>query len=323
MANKPNNVTIRTDLRDYAFMVAQELEPIRRLLGILAPVVPTGGSNGQYNKFDSQAAFVAYSKAFGRRAVGGQSNAITLLNDAGSFAAMPNGLRISIDEFERAQAGNDTGVYSLLEQAKTQILTINSYVAALLDIVTIIKAAVSAEAGKGVWNDPNVDPIAEINKVIVAIYVATGIVPNNIVFDFGAWSVFSANKKILERMPGADIASVTPGRVRSLFVNPNMNVEIATAAAITAGGGGVGSSTATKQSVLRTSTFIFFNSPNPTPYDPSFCKTFSPSKALFTDIFTYREEPHLDWYENNWQADTKVVASALCKRIDCSTAYDA
>jgi hypothetical protein len=303
-------------------MVAQELQPIRRLIDVLAPVVPTGGSNGQYNKFDTQAAFVAYQKTFARRAVGGAANAITLLNDVASFSAMPNGLRISVDEFERQQAGNDAGAYNLVEQAKTRVLTINSYTAMLLDVLTTIKASVSAEAGKGSWADANVDPITELNKVILAIYVATGIVPNNIVFDFGAWTVFQNNAKVRARMPGADVAMITPDRIRGLLSNPNMNIEIATAAAIAAAGGGVGSSSASKQSVLRTSVLVFFNSITPTQFDPSFCKTFSPTSNLFSDVFTYREEPHLDWLENNWTSQTVVVASSLCKRIDVATAYD-
>ena len=84
--------------------------------------------------------------------------------------------------------------------------------------------------------------------------------------------------------------------------------------------GGLGNASATKQGVLGGSVLIFFNSPVATAYDPSFCKTFAPSANLFTEVYSYREEPHLDWFENDWTCQPKVVAPLLCKRIDVTGA---
>ena len=162
------------------------------------------------------------------------------------------------------------------------------------------------------------DPIAEINGQIKAVYLATGMIPNQIVFDFGAWAVFSDNPNVLKRMPGADIAQVSPDRVSRLFVNPNAKVEIVETAALY--GGGLGNSSATKRGILGGSVLILFNSPMATVYDPSFAKTFAPAAQLFTEIFSYREEPHFDWFENDWTCDPQVIASGLCKRIDVTGA---
>lgn len=315
MASRPNNVTVRADLTGYAAGLMQEIEPAMRLASILAPVVPTGGTSGLYNKFDNTQAFKAYAAAVARRAVGGHAQEIGFLSETANYNIEPSGLRIKIDQFERDRAG---GLVQLVEQAKIRTLTINCAVSYLSAAVTTIKASVSAESGKGGWNSSSVDPIQEINALIKAVYLATGMIPNHVVFDFGAWCVFADNPKVLERMPGADVAQVNPARIAKLFANPNATVEIVETAILS--GGGLGNASATRTGVLGGSVFVFFNSPMATQYDPSFCKTFSQTPKLFTEVYTYREEPHFDWYENDWASQVVVVASSLCKRIDVTGA---
>jgi hypothetical protein len=315
MSARPTNVTVRADLTQYAYGLMQDIEPALRLAKLLAPVVPTGGMSGLYNKFDDTAAFKAYAANVSRRPIGGHAQEIGLLTDTANFNCQPNGLRIKIDEAERLQAGS---VANLLEQAKVRTLTIQSALSFLSNVLTVIKAAVSAASGKGTWLDGNVDPIQEINAQIKAVFLATGMIPNHIVFDFGSWCVFADNPKVLARMPGADVAQVSPARIQRLFVNPSATVEIVETAVLT--GGGLGNSSATKVSVMGGSVLIFFNNPLATQYDPSFCKTFSPSANLFTEVFSYREEPHFDCFENDWTSQTVVVAASLCKRIDVTGA---
>lgn len=314
---RPRSATVRQDLTNYAHGLSQDLAPIRALANMLAPVVPCGGTSGLFNKFDDTQAFKAYAAAVARRAVGGHASDITFLGETENYNADPYGLRINIDEHERERAG---GAVNLLEQSKTRTLTVNCYLSYLSDIITIVKAAVSAAAGKGAWNEANVDPIKELNEQIKAVWLATGILPNHVVMDFGAWSVLADNPLILKRMPGADIAQVSPARISKMLVNPNATIEVVETSVLY--GGGLGNASSTKRGIVGGSALIFFNSPVPTQYDPSFCKSFTPSANLFTEVYTYREEPHLDWYENDWTCDVQVVASGLCKRIDVTGAND-
>jgi hypothetical protein len=318
MASRPTNVTVRQDLTNYAHGITQDLDGIKKLAALLAPVVPTGGTSGLYNKFDATQAFKDYASAVSRRAVGGHAANIEFLSTTANYNASPFGLRISIDEHERQQAGPLGG--TLLEQAKTRTLTINCYLSYLSAVVTAVKAAVSAAAGKGAWNNANVDPIAEINEQIKAVWLATGVLPNNVVMDFGAWCVLSDNPIVLKRMPGADIAQVSPARISKLLVNPNAVITVAETAILY--GGGLGNTSATRRGIIGGSALICYNSAFPSPYDPSFCKTFAPSASLFTEVYSYREEPHLDWYQNDWTCDIAVVAASLCKRIDVTGAND-
>jgi hypothetical protein len=311
----PNNMTIRQDLTDYAHGLMQDLEPIMRVAELLAPVVPTGASTGLFNKFDDTQAFKAYAAIAARRAVGGKATAIAMLTTTDTYNLNPYALRIAIDQIERSRAG---GAVGLLEKGKTRTLQVNCAVAYLNEVVTIAKAAVAAMANKGDWGNANVNPIAEINDAVKAVFLATGIVPNTVLIDFGAWCVLSGNPNVLKAMPGADLATVTPDRVARLLVNPAAKVEIVNTAALT--GGGLGNSGATKQGILGGSVLVLNNSPVPTEGDPSFMKTFAETRDLFTGVYSYREEPHLDWYENDWTCQPKVVAAGLCKRIDVTGA---
>jgi hypothetical protein len=309
MATKPLNVVSRADLTTYAYGIQADEAAARRLIKALAPTVPTGGTTGRFNKFNDTQSFKNYLNA--NRAVGGQSNAITFLSDTADYTIKPYGLRISVDEFERRQAAEQMG---LLEQAKVRTLTINCILSHLVNVVTTVKASVSAQSGKGNWSSPNVDPIAELDGQIEAMWLATGMVPNTLMLDFGAWSKLRNNPKVLARMPGADLIGLTPEKLSSMLAVP-VRVEIVTTAALS--GGGLGNASATKAGVLGAGVCLLFrNEEMPTAYDPSFCKTFAESANLFTEVFSYREEPHLDWFENNWAADVQVVAASLCRRVD-------
>lgn len=308
MAQKPNNIITRTDLTTYAFAIMQDEAKARELASILAPVVPTGTTTGRFNKFDTTAAFKNYLNA--RRSIGGQSSAIAFLSDTADFSAKPYGLRISVDQYERTQAGD---AVTLLEQGKTRTLTLNCILSHLYAVVTAITDGVSAMAGKGVWSSANVDPIAELDAGIKAVWNNSGMVPNNCVIDFGAWLTLRNHPKVLARVGGADVATVTPERLTQMLAAP-VKLTIADTALLT--GGGLGNASATKTGALGSRALLFFNNPSATQYDPSFAKTFAPSAELFTEVYQYREEPHLDWYENNWTAQVQVVSSLLCSRID-------
>lgn len=308
MANKPFNVITRADLTTYAYGIQQDEIAARNLINALAPVVPTGGTTGRYNTFEDTQAFKAYTNA--QRAIGGQSNAITFLSDTDDYNVKPYGLRISIDEFERKQAGDQM---SLLEQAKTRTLTLNCILSHLASVVSVIKGAVSAVNGKGNWGGANVDPIVELDEQIQAMWNATGILPNRLLLDFGAWMKLRNNPKVIARLAGSDLAALNTDKLASLLAVP-VQISVVTTAILS---GGLANPSATKAGALGAGvSLLLHNSDTPTQYDPSFCKTFAESANLFTEVYQYRQEPHLDWFENNWAADVKVVAPALCRRID-------
>lgn len=313
MALIPRAATVRKDLTSYALAVAQDAQKIRAAIARFAPVVQTGVTDGNYNMFTGRESFAKYAKAYARRAVGSQANRIPFLSNTGTFALQPYGLRIDIDDHEANKVAGDPAGFRLLEEAKTQALTANCFLATLGEVITAIDAAVTATAGQGKWNDPNVDPIQEINNEIKAFFLATGMVPNKITFDFGAFCVLAGNPLVLKRMPGAQVAAANAQNIAAMLVTPNVDVAVLDVAEFNAGG--VGASTQTFKSVLGGKVYIHYTSAMPTQYDPSFMKMFAQSANLFTEVYTYREEPHLTWYENDWTGQVVVVASTLCRSI--------
>lgn len=315
--DSPSNVVeLRQDLTNYAFGLSQDIARVMRIANLFAPVVPTGATAGRYNKFNAQQDFKDYS-ASARRAVGGQANRIGFLSNTANYNVQPYALSIAIDNFEYDQAG--TSGRSLLEQSKTRTLTVNCAVAHAANVISTVNSSVSAVGGAGVWTDDSVDPVAEIDAQIEAIWRASGIMPNVVAFDFGAWLKFKNHKKVVARLVGAEVATLTTDRAQMLFANPNARVEVVDIAVLT--GGGLGNSSASKTGLLGGNVYIFASSENvATPYDPSFAKTFARSAQLFTGIQQFTEGANVTVLQNDWSADVQVVSSLLAKRISVTGA---
>ena len=312
------SATIRKDLTNYALGISQELQKAQILAKVLAPVVPVGASSGLFNKFDLTNDFQSLANE-ARRPVGGQATVLGFLGSTANFNCAPHGLRINIDSHEAFQVANNPEALNALELAKTRSLTINSFNAHLLRAITVIKANVTAQAGVGLWADPAVDPIQELDDQILGGFEQTGIVFNNCVVDFGAWLLLKNHPKVRARFPGADIVSVTPEKVQAFIGAGTTKITVAETAVLT--NGGLGNTAAKRQSVLKTSVLLFYNSDMPTQYDASFCKSFAPTAEIFTGIKTYEEQPNITWFENDWTADIQIVSSLLCRRIDVSNVY--
>lgn len=311
-----NVVVIRKDLTDYAFGLTQDVSKVLAVANLFAPVVPTGATSGRYNKFNSTQDFKDYS-AQAQRAIGGQAARIGFLGTTANYNVAPYALSIPIDNFELTNAG--PAGRTLLEQAKTRTLTVNSAVAHASKVLSTVNASVSATGGVGGWNDPAVDPVLEIDAQIKAIWLATGVLPNTIAFDFGAWMVFKNHPKVIARLVGAEVATLTPQRAQTLFANPSARIEIVDVATLT--GGGLGNSSATKQGLLGGNCYVFHSSGSvATPYDPSFAKTFAINAELFTGIQEFTEGANVRVLQNDWSADVQVVSSLLAKRISVTGA---
>lgn len=305
-----SNIKPRVDLTDYAFSVMQSLDKAMALARAISPIVPTGATTGGYNLFETTAAFTKYAA---QRPVGGQATSIKFLSDRANFNCSPYGLKIGIDQYERQQAGD--GVI-LMEQAKTRTLQINTVVAHLNDVIAKAVAGVAADATLGNWSSANVDPIAEINKAIKAVWLKCGVVPNRVVLDFSAWMLLVSNPLVLKRMPGSDLAVINPDRISPLLLVPGVQVVVAETA-INAGGG-FGNSAATRKGILDSGVLVFASSDVATQYDPSYMKTFSPVADLFKAVYQFEELPHVTWLESDWTCDTQVVSSIMATRFSVS-----
>jgi len=304
---KPNNVIQQKQLTNYAVAVMNDTAKVLNLAKLFAPIVPTGVTNGEYNLFSDLNSFRTYANA--RRAIGGQAQILQFLSTTDTFAAKPYGLRIAIDEHEKTRAGEQ---FELLQKGKTRTLTIGCLNSHLKNVIDVAFAAISASAGYGKWSEANSDPIVQLDALIESIWMATGMVPNNLVFDFGAWLKLKNNPNVAKRMPGADLATVSTSRIAALLATPDIRIMVNDVAMYA---NRTDEAANTKKGALAGSVMLFYSSEQATQYDPSFMKCFSPSENLFTEVYSYAEAPHTEWYENDWTSDVSVVAAALARRI--------
>jgi hypothetical protein len=305
----PPIMSVRQDLTDYAFGILPDVENILKVADLFAPRVPVGVASGRYNKFDEQQAFLAYNAA---RAVGGAATRIKFGVSTGAFDCTPNALEIGIDTHERERAGEG---FALLEQAKTRTLICNAAESHLDKVMTTVRASVSAVSNKGEWSDPNVDPVLELDGQIEAIWLASGLLPNTLVLDFGAWMLLKNHPKVIARQPGAVVVGLKAEQLAAMLAAPGIRVEISTGVKAATG---FGNATKTKASALGgKSAWLMYTSIAPTQYDPSFCKSFSVSDEMFTNVTTYVEEQtRSDILAVDWSNDVQLISSLLVKRID-------
>ena len=179
----------------------------------------------------------------------------------------------------------------------------------------LIKGAVSAEDGKGVWSSSSADPIAEIDEVIHDIAVATGMMPNRMVLGLGAWKVLKNHPGVLARRPGAEKATIDLGFFSSQLLNPQMEIKVGLLSMDQAKLGKAKSAV----NVVGAEVFVFIGSANPTRYDPSFAKTFSIGGTSVEDVYTYRDDKcRSDILAVDWSEDVQVISATCAKRITLS-----
>lgn len=288
-------------LTTYGRGIYPDLKPIIDLADKIAPRVLTGTATGDYNTFNDRQAFAAYDAV---RAIGGNARRIGFISCNEKFDCTPYALEIPIDNAEFDRAG-DKGA-QLLREAKTRTLLLNAANAHLKKVCdTALTKATAATSGSGKWSTATVAPIAEIDEEIAAMWESTGLTPNRLVLDLGAWIALRNNAKVIERFSGI-AAAPTVEQVKALFSVP-LDVVVATATLTANFGQGVG---AKKSALGGKKALLFFASDSATQYDPSFCKTFTTDLQLFEGIGTYRE-PRAEVVAADWTADIRATSTKL------------
>jgi hypothetical protein len=284
MATNPIGAYVSQGLTDYAFGIFQDYAGIMADADFLAPRVVTGASVGDFAKFDSKQAFLAYDA---NRSVGGQRQRIKFAGETGSFNCRAKALEVGLDDQEINRSKGDR---SLIEQAKVRTLLSTFALSRFNRVYTAATTSgnftAATATNAGAWSNPNVDPVADIDAAIAQVYAASGMLPNRMTLDFGSWQKFRNHPKVIARQPGAAIVGVSLQQASSMFSAP-LEVRLAAGAKGTTG---FGSSTTTKAAVQSAVCLVFRAEPSATAYDPSALKTFSPSANGFDAVKQYREE---------------------------------
>ena len=302
-------VILNQAMTDYAAGVAQDEQSRMELIRVLAPTVVTGAMLINYVKYDDDNMFQVLKT---RRGVGGRAKRMEFAGDPVTLELSPNSLEIPLDDIERKRAGaameGGAAALNTLVQAKTKTVVVTAYNSHLQEVISAYTDNVTAEAGLGKWLDPNVDPIDEIDGILVDL--SRYMTPSHLVMDVGVWRVIKNHPKVRARFIAAGF---TLDMVMGQLAVPTIKPVISTVAFNTLG---FRNASQTKKGVLAGELFALYNSASPTQYDAAAFKTFSTTDNLFAGVFEYRDEPtRSDVYSLDWDAYVKQTSTKLVKRI--------
>lgn len=308
-------VILNQAMTDYAAGISQDEQARQELIRVLAPTVVTGAMLINYVKYDDDNMF---QRVKTRRGVGGRAKRMEFAGDPVTLELSPNSLEIPLDDIERrrAAAGAEGGAAALntLIQAKTKTVVVTAYNSHLGEVIDAYTSNVTADDKKGDWANPNVDPIDEIDDILVAL--SRYMTPSHLVMDVGVWRVLKNHPKVIARFKAT--AGVTLDAVMGLLAVPTVKPVISTVAFNTLG---FRNAAQGKKGVLAGELFAFYNSASPTQYDASAFKTFSSTENLFSGVFEYRDEGvRSDVYSLDWDAQVKQTSTKLVKRITVAAA---
>lgn len=300
------SLALNPTLTAYARGVAQDLGG--SIADILAPRLHVGATLGKFKKFDDKASFQIYQTA---RAVGGKANRIVFEATDGTYDCKANALEHVVDDQQRDTYGGGDPLG--IEKAATRALVTTAMLSRENDVVTAVNAAVSATGGIGVWGSDSNDPVKEINGQIEAIATNTGMLPTDIVFGLTAWKRFVDNAKVLGRMPGINVQTMSPDRAASMItLNPQIKVHVGTMVKDTTTIG----ETQSNAQLVGSDVYIFVRTAQPSIYDPGFAKTFMGGRHGIQSVRRYRDETvRSDVVAVDWSQDIQVVSSISGKRI--------
>lgn len=277
------------------------------LADFLAPVVATGAASFSVIDYAKRSGFQVPSA---KRAIGGDSTAVMTDGERIQINLNPYALHDIIDNHELALATTGEGS-RILREARVQNLVSQAGNSRLNETLTVLRAGVSASAE--VWGGSD-DPVADIDGYMEVIANATGLIPNRVVFNLGAWSIFKNHAKVISRYPGSQKINPSINDVGSLFLNPNARCMVSTAIKDTAM-----NATTTKSKALGTEVWVYFAEDNSNMFDNSAFKTFRVQANPFGGVRVlpkdFGEKIITEWteaaYVNNAAAAARLTVTIV------------
>ncbi len=292
-------------LTNYAQGLAQDRRSA--LAEFIAPSVIVPSTVGHFKRYDEKNLYQSVSTD---RAVGGPAKRVEFSASDPTYNCKPQALEITIDDSERDAAGEADPI--LLEQAKTAVLVNSAVVSHESNVLAAIKSGLTAEAGKGNWSSPDIDPIDQIDEQINAIASSTGLLPNRLALGLGAWYILRKNPKVKARVAYNKVAGFNLQDFAACLLNPALEIRLGTLVKDTTRFPKTGS----YAGIVGDECFVFYGLGAPSTYDASFAKTFRGGAGGVDAVRVYRDEQaRSDVLAVDWSVDIQVVATSVARRI--------
>jgi hypothetical protein len=293
-------------LTNFATGLAQDTQSA--VAEFLAPTVVVPSTLGHYKKYDDKNAFQVYNTA---RAIGGPATRIEFDASDPTYNCQPQALEATVDDAERDAAGDADPI--AIDQSKIRTLISSSVLSHEYKVVEKTSNALTPEVGLGVYSDPAIDPVAQIDQLIEDMSTSAGLLMNRMALGLGAWRVIKNHPKVIARQPGSVNVGVTLAQFAAMLLNPEITIKLGILARDTAKFG----KAKTAVNIVGSKLLIFYASATPTEYDPSFAKTFMGKRGGVTNVMTYRE-PRMDVHAIDWSEDIQITGTSCGKVIALS-----
>ena len=269
-----------------------------------APEVPVMAEKFFYKNFGTGNQFNLQETT---RAIGGGAARLAFQVTDSQSVLFENSLETTIDDIEKRQ---NAEMFDQLQMVKIRDLSttiLNNDLKALFAFmngtvaVTPSGGAIPAPFSGGLWSTSVNDPIVDIDAVCKYIADLTGLIPNRIYLDLGAWLLAKNNTKILGRIQYIQFAIATIEQIKALTAVP-LEWMIGGGAQFVSGS--------------ASNCWIFYGQDNPGQMDPSAFKTFVRTANRFDALRQYREERiRSDVYYIDWQQNRLVTGPSLVVRF--------
>jgi hypothetical protein len=282
----------------------------------LAPLTPTGTMAGQYMAFNDKMAFLIPESG---RSVGGETADAQFNGTLVDYILKPNALKTYIDdEIEVPLAGKGA---SLLERAKVANHLSQGANGFTVSVFDAVSAATAAAAGKGMWDDAAVDPLAELDAGISDIEERSGISPNVLSISKPMWRSLVKHPKVIKAFPGK-VGPITKELVALELGETDLQIEIVSGRGFrTANLGKEGERTVP---FMGNSAYLHYREPNPGPLSASFASTLAQSEDMIENVYEYQSpDGTRRFFRIRWALKTVIKSTLLVYRIDKSVAAPA
>jgi hypothetical protein len=303
----------RSTLTNYAF----EIQPatVDQTAMFLAPEVVTGIYTGYYKTFgDAQ----SYQAPDTRRGIGMAARRLSFDVQDAKFNLDPNALDVAIDDTERKQAAQLDP--QLLERQKIKFLVKNGNNSHSKRVVDLAKSVSYTSAYAIDCTNATVSPTTPIDQAIEAMGNYTGQMPNRLLISLGALNAIRNHPKVITRLQGVSIAGVTIDMIRSMLLNPNIEILVSTLVLSPVGLGAsfqaASAAASSNVNYVGYDVFLFYCDPNPTPYDMSFMKTFRMDSRGISAVYEERDPfSRSDVYMLDWHEQVLLTGPSLGMRL--------
>ena len=310
------SATLNYQLTAYAQGLWNDIASVTALAERLAPTTPVPGATGQFKKFDDANSFTRPKTA---RALGGDANLIAFGASDDTYACKPQALEVRVDLAEdqaAGQAGGDVQT-QLLDQGKIRALINQQALGHVGDVVDTVLAAVSATVNLGNWDNPDIDPIDQLDSELVTLTKNCGSTQNfKLTMDVGSWNLLRNHPKIKTRTQFTQVGKITPEQLAQILVFP-VDFMVANIVYNTAALG----QTVAKNRIMAGTCLLSYNVPGATLYDPSAFKCFTVGSAggFIGNVRTY-QSPNQLWRGHlvDWSRDIKQTSTLSIRRLNIS-----